>query len=124
MGDRRKAESRKPRAQRPNTGSRKAAGSTRKQQSPEKENTTRPKPKPLTKKQSVSSSDVDAAELLIGLGTARNPMDKVFDTVMGISPEESAAIDAEQYGGGSDDESDGQAFQGKFFLNLLCKIHV
>ncbi|KAJ7310110.1 hypothetical protein DFH08DRAFT_823147 [Mycena albidolilacea] len=111
MGDRRKAESRKSRAQRPNTGSRKAAGSTRKQQSPEKENTTRLKPKPLTKKQSMSSSDVDTAELLIGLGTARNPMDKVFDTVMGISPEESAAIDAEQYGGGSDDESDGQAFQ-------------
>ncbi|KAJ7834583.1 hypothetical protein B0H14DRAFT_2590858 [Mycena olivaceomarginata] len=72
MGDRRKAESRKPHAQRPNTGCRKAAGSTRKQQSPEKENTTCPKPKPLTKKQSVSSSDVDAAELLIGLGTARN----------------------------------------------------
>ncbi|KAF8146632.1 hypothetical protein K438DRAFT_1780741 [Mycena galopus ATCC 62051] len=97
MGDARKAQQRKPKSQK-HPGSRKSAGTTKKKPVAEKANTTHPKPKPLNKKPSVSKSDADAAELLIGLGGPRNPMDNVFDAVMGISPEESAALDVEQYG--------------------------
>ncbi|KAF8205729.1 hypothetical protein K438DRAFT_1932023 [Mycena galopus ATCC 62051] len=90
MGDTRKAQQRKPKSQK-HTGSRKSAGTTKKKPVAEK-------PKPLNKKPSVSKSDADAAKLLIGLGGPCNPMDNVFDAVMGISPEENAALDVEQYG--------------------------
>ncbi|KAJ7930343.1 hypothetical protein B0H13DRAFT_1858750 [Mycena leptocephala] len=50
--------------------------------------------------------------MLIGLGDRqepRNPIDKVFDAVMGLSPEDSAALDVDQYGG--EDEGDGSEWE-------------
>ncbi|KAJ7907036.1 hypothetical protein B0H13DRAFT_1879976 [Mycena leptocephala] len=111
MGDSQKAQKRKPRAEHPSAGTRKAAGTTSKTTEKENDGKPRLKPRPLHKNPSVFASDADAAELLMGLGGAHNSMDKVFDIVMGVTPEGSVTLDLDQYGGGEGGIGDGSDWE-------------
>lgn len=119
MSNARKADKRKPHSQRNGAGRRKAArGSAADENDPPR---ARPKPKPLAKKPSISQSEKDAAELLMGLsggsGTrskARNPMNAVFDAVMGLTPEESTRLDADELELHLEEELDHQSDEEEF----------
>ncbi|KAJ7133662.1 hypothetical protein C8R43DRAFT_956508 [Mycena crocata] len=96
MGSTSKAQQRVPKSKR-NTGVRKGRKTAESEPTAATQSSRgRPKPKPIAKKPSVSKSDTDAAELLMGLGAAR-PLNRVWDAVMGVSPEESAALDEDEY---------------------------
>lgn len=127
----RAAEKRKPRSQREGSGKRKSAKPKNIDENTDGDGTrskSRPRPRPLGKNASVTTSEMDAAELLMGLGTAptrpvvHNPFDAVVDAVLGISPEESAQLDADQYNLSGEDNED-EDVNGQSFLedtNSLC----
>lgn len=101
MSNKRDREKRAPRAQKPTTGKRKVAKNKKDQNDlpspPVSPPRPCPRPKPVAKQPSVSQSDKDAAELLMGLGTRpRNPLNTVIDGIMGLTPEESAQLDADE----------------------------
>ncbi|KAJ6558814.1 hypothetical protein DFH09DRAFT_1317074 [Mycena vulgaris] len=92
------AAKRQPRDTRPGIGQRKAAGtskSTKKQTT--KKQTTSSTTRSLTKKPSLSQSDADAAELLMGLGATRKPLNTIVDRVLGVTPEESVLLDMDEF---------------------------
>jgi hypothetical protein len=88
-----------------------------------------PKPRPLHQQPSISASDADAAELLMDLGAAarkpvrRNPYDKVFDAVMGLTQKERDELDADQYGAADDNEDfeDDSGPDGVFDASFLSR---